>query len=402
MSSLVNWLYIDLNSYFASVEQHLNPKYRGKPLAVVPMITDSTCVLAASYEAKKFGIKTGTSVGDAKKMCPGIILVSGGHEHYVRYHEKIVSVVESCHPITAVTSIDEMACALGGRDRNLENALALAQEIKNKIYKEVGVSFGCSIGLAPNRFLAKVATDMQKPNGLVTILPEDLPHKLYCLALRDLIGIGPSMERRLNQHSVYTVEKLYSLSVHEMRNIWGGVGGERFYKWIRGENLELSFNESQSISHQHVLPPKYRSTNGAYAIGQKLLSKAAQRLRKIESYTRHLSVSVRYIDRSKWWGELRMLECQDNFTLQEAFDQIWSKVKKGAPIKITICLTHFVHESERTFSFFENPKRVKLSRTMDSLNARFGKNTVYLGSVHSVLDSAPTRIAFSSIPDFEI
>ena len=354
MASQVNWLYVDLNSYFASVEEHLNPKYRGKPLAVVPMLSDSTCVIAASYPAKKYGIKTGTRVGDAKRMCPGLILISGNHDQYIQYHQKIVTAIESCHPITAVTSIDEVACALGGRDKNLDNAKALAQEIKNKIYKNVGESFSCSIGLAPNRFLAKVATDMQKPNGLVTIMPEDIPHKLYSLKLRDLIGIGARMEERLNLAGVHTIERLYELDVNTMRSIWGGVGGECFYKWIRGHDLELSYNENQSIGHEHVLPPKYRNAEGAYLIGQRLLNKAAARLRKINSWVRHLSVTVKYTDKTYWSDEVKMLECQDTFTLQDAFDQIWSSFKPGAPLKISVNLTRLVHDNERTFSFFEN------------------------------------------------
>lgn len=402
MASQVNWLYIDLNSYFASVEQHLNPRLRGRPVAVVPMLVDSTCVISASYEARQRGIKTGTLVGEAKKMCQGLVLITGQHDEYVKYHKKIVEAIESCHPITAVASIDEVACALGGRDQKLENAIALANEVKNKIYKNVGVSFNCSVGLAPNRFLAKVATDMQKPNGLVTIRTEDLPQKLFSLKLRDLIGIGPRMESRLYQFNVRTVEQLYALSLQDMRSVWGGIGGERFYRWLRGENFEVHINENQSVGHQHVLPPIHRSIQGAYVVGQKLLNKAAVRLRKINSWAGHLSVIVKNVDRSYSWGERRMLECQDTFTLQEVFDQIWATLKISTPIKVTVTLSHLVHESERTFSFFENSKRIRLSHMMDALNTRFGKNTIYLGSVDGALNSAPTRIAFSSIPDMEI
>ncbi|OFZ10947.1 MAG: hypothetical protein A2Z20_08845 [Bdellovibrionales bacterium RBG_16_40_8] len=397
----VNWLYVDFNSYFASVEQHLNPRIRGKPVAVVPMLADTTCVIAASYEAKKFGIKTGTRVGEAKRMCPGLILKTGQHGEYVNYHKLLIEVIESCHPVTAVASIDEVACALNGRDRNIENAVSLAKEIKNKIYQNIGESFSCSIGLAPNRFLAKVASDMQKPNGLVTILREDLPHKLFQLKLQDLIGIGPRMAERLNKSGVYTVEKLYACSIDELRRIWGGIGGERFYKWLRGEDIEIIHNENQSIGHSHVLPPIQRNPKDAYQVGHKLLHKAAVRLRKLGSWTRHMAIGVRNMDNSSTWGELKMLECQDTFTLQEAFEQIWRTLLFKKPLKVSVTLSHLVHENERTFSFFENPKRERLSHTIDALNSRFGKNTIYLGSIHESLDSAPTRIAFSSIPDIE-
>src|SRR5579864_8717538 len=108
----VNWLFLDLNSYFASVEQQDRPELRGKPVGVVPMLADTTCCIAASYEAKAFGVRTGTIVADAKRLCPEIILIEGLHELYVDYHHRVVEAVESCLPVTAVCSIDEMACRL--------------------------------------------------------------------------------------------------------------------------------------------------------------------------------------------------------------------------------------------------------------------------------------------------
>ncbi len=116
---LLNWLFVDLNSYFASVEQQVRPDLRGRPVGVVPMTADTTCCIAASYEAKAYGVKTGTVVADAKRMCPGLVLVEARHELYVEYHHRIVEAVESCLPVTTVLSIDEMACRLMGRERPL-------------------------------------------------------------------------------------------------------------------------------------------------------------------------------------------------------------------------------------------------------------------------------------------
>src|SRR5258708_35644206 len=99
MDETVNWLFLDLNAYFASVEQQVTPALRGKPVVVVPVMADSTCCIAASYEAKAYGIKTGTRVGDAKKLCPGLRLVEARHELYVLYHHRIVDTVASCVPV---------------------------------------------------------------------------------------------------------------------------------------------------------------------------------------------------------------------------------------------------------------------------------------------------------------
>ncbi len=398
---MLNWLFVDLNSYFASVEQQRRPELRGKPVGVVPMLADTTCCIAASYEAKRFGVKTGTLVGDAKKLCPGIRLIEADHTAYVEYHEKIVDAVESCLPVTSVLSIDEMACRLTGRDRKTENAVTLAREVKNKILR-VGKQLTSSVGLAPNRFLSKVASDMQKPDGLVVIEQEDLPEKLLSLQPHDLPGIGPRMEQRLLRRGIKTMEQLYALDSDQMRRIWGGVGGNRFYRWMRGEDFEIETGKHKSIGHQHVLPPALRTPAGGYAIAQKLLSKAAVRLRKIDHWATGLSLYVRYTDRTRWREEIQMLECQDTLSLLEALAKLWEKSPKGFPMKIAVTLFHLIPETERTFSFFEDKKRLNLSRAMDALNSKYGRNTVYFGGIHNVRTSAPTRIAFSSIPDLHI
>src|SRR5262249_30070651 len=151
----VRWLFLDLNSYFASVEQELRPELRDRPVAVVPLMADTTFCIAASYEAKAFKVKTGTQVGEGKRLCPGVELVEARHELYVEYHRKIVEAVETCVPVATVMSIDEMACSLMGREQPLVAALELARRIKETIRREVGSTLRCSVGLAPNRYLAK-------------------------------------------------------------------------------------------------------------------------------------------------------------------------------------------------------------------------------------------------------
>ena len=162
---LVNWLFVDMNSYFASVEQQEQPRLRGKPTAVVTVDVDSTCCIAASYEAKAFGISTGTQLGEAKKRCPQLQVIEARHDLYVKYHNQIKDAVESCLHISKVVSVDEMECMLLGQERQPPNALLLAKRVKKAIRDAVGECLRCSIGLAPNRFLAKAASNMQKPDG---------------------------------------------------------------------------------------------------------------------------------------------------------------------------------------------------------------------------------------------
>lgn len=399
----VNWLFLDLNSYFASVEQQMNPKLRGKPVAVVPMIADSTCCIAVSYEAKKFGVKTLTTVRDAKKLCPEIIFISGNHNHYIEYHHRIIATVENCIHVSAVMSIDEMACELIGSERNLPKATEIANKIKQRMRVEVGEVLTCSIGLAPNRFLAKVASDMQKPNGLTTILPSTIQRNLLKLKLRDLPGIGHNMEVRLNKFGVREMSQLLDLSKKELAGIWGGINGERFYDLLKGRQLPEIETTRGSFSHSHVLPPDLRNGAGAYAVGQKLVHKLGVRLRKNNYWCQELFLSIRFIDGTKWTERQGFSEVQDNFTLLRAFQKMWVKrpKKSSPPIKIGVWIDKLVPNDLHNFSFFENQKLNTLSHSMDAINDKFGRNAIYFGGIETTKKAFPVRIAFSNIPEVD-
>src|SRR5436190_7894737 len=160
----LRWLFVDMNSYFASVEQQDRPELRGKPVAVAPVGSDTTCAIAASYEAKRFGIKTGTNIGEAKELCADLKVVLANPKRYVEVHHLIKEAVESVLPIDGIYSIDEMGCRLIGKERQLENAIELGRCAKQMILDRVGVALKCSVGIAPSRIIAKVAADMKKPD----------------------------------------------------------------------------------------------------------------------------------------------------------------------------------------------------------------------------------------------
>lgn len=204
----LNALYVDFNSYFASVEQELRPALRGRPVGVLPVLAETTCCIAASIEAKKFGVKTGTLVREARHLCPDIVLVQARPDVYIDMHHRLVAAVESCTHVERTLSIDEMVCRLTGRERQVEQALALAARIKHAIAQRIGRHIRCSIGIAPNTFLAKLASDMQKPDGCVVIQQHELPERLYGLHLREVCGIGRKMEQRLLRHGYHDVRDL--------------------------------------------------------------------------------------------------------------------------------------------------------------------------------------------------
>ncbi len=293
------FLHVDLNSFFASVEQQLHPEYRGKPLAVVPTFADTTVAIAASYEAKALGIKTGTRVGDMKQICPDIILVAGSHTTYAEYSHRIAAAVERCCPVAHTPSIDEMVCQLIGREQQPPNARRIALDIKESIRTEVGETLRCSIGMAPNRYLAKIASDMQKPNGLIGLLPSQLPRSIAHLELRDLPGVGARTEAMLNGKGITTMPQLLALDREGMHKLWNSVWGDRLYHWLRGydtgdDGAPLPREMQKSLGHSHVLGPAHRSPEGAWAVAHKLLHKAAMRLRMEKFCAGSLALTVRY------------------------------------------------------------------------------------------------------------
>ncbi|KAF0141537.1 MAG: DNA-directed DNA polymerase [Stygiobacter sp.] len=398
-------LYIDFNSYFASIEQQLNPKLRNKPVGIVPVMTDRTCCIAASYEAKKLGIKTGTLVSDAKKICPDIKLVEANHRIYIEFHHKLVETVGTCLPVDQVTSIDEMVCSLMGKEREPQTAVAIALKIKKEIAEKVGEYVKCSIGIAPNKFLSKTATDMQKPNGLVVIEEKDLPQILYSLKTNDLTGVGRRMEVRLRKHGIYTVEQLWDAPKSKLHEVWGGIEGDRMYAQLRGEIVKRPPTHRTTIGHSHVLPPEQRSKEESFAVLNRLLQKAAMRTRYLGYAAGAMSVGVRFLGSQRWRDEMNFNHTQNTISLLNALKKMWENypAENFTPLAVSVTLYKLIEESDNTPIFFEDYDKFKsLNTAVDKLNKKYGFAAAYYAPSHTALKSAPMRIAFTQIPDLEV
>lgn len=410
----LQWLFFDLNSYFASVEQQENPELRNQPIAVVPGMTDSTCAIAASYEAKSFGVKTGTKIYDAKQMCPDLICVQARHDVYVDYHERIFAEVGKHIPITKKCSIDEGACKLFVGDRSVEAASLLACQIKQGLLENIGPYVKCSIGLAPNMFLAKTATDMQKPDGLTILEPNTYSQKLFRMKLRDLCGIGHNIEQRLNKAGIFTIEQLWHLEPKHARKIWGSVGGEKFWYRLRGYDVPEAQTSKSVIGHSRVLDPVHRSIEGASHITRQLTVKACARLRRYNLYATHFSLSVRSIDRKYWRGQKNFKASQDNSFFLEHLQILWQQMSQAMSnrklLKVSIVISGLKEPQNMTLDLFDTiaenkaPQQIneKLSNSLDQLNRRFGANTVSIGQkLETSSGHVGTKIAFNRIPTRE-
>lgn len=415
----LRYLFLDLNAYFASVEQQDAPSLRGRPVAVSPLDIPSGCCIAVSYEAKRFGVKTGMRVAEARGLCPELVVAPSRPRRYVEMHHAVLKAIETCLPVRAVHSIDEVSCKLAPDERTPEAATALAGRIKRAIREQAGQWMRCSIGVAPNVFLGKVATDMQKPDGLVVIRTEDLPGKLLTLALRDLPGIGERMEERLYRKGIDTVEQLVNLSEDQLGSLWGSVVGRRWWYLLRGHDIYENPTRKRSIGHQHVLAPDKRNDHGAWEVAARLMHKAAARARFTGYWARHMSLSVRTLgdgsgdghtegpNGGRWgragrWAETATFPggTQDTVAMLQALRRLWSRRPPGTPILVDVTLHELTNNASTTLPLFTHEQqRVAMSRAMDRINDRYGANTVYLASMHHARNTGHGGIAFSSIPD---
>jgi DNA polymerase IV len=402
-------LYVDFNSYFASVEQQLRPELRGRPVAVVPMIADTTCAIAASIEAKRFGVKTLTNVADARRMCPEIVFVESRPAVYVEFHHRAKAVVESVAPIASVNSIDEMCITLSGRDQPRPAAEKLALEIKYRLRKQLGDCITSSIGIAPNAFLAKTASDMVKPDGLVVIELADLPHALMALKLNHFVGIGKKMMQRLIDSGITTTPELLTADAAKLRSIWGGVEGERFWQKLRGEDVAARETKTSSISHSHVIAPDHRSHAHAQAVLSRLTQKAAMRLRDMEFVATDVSLYLKLRGGEKQKRHQRVDATDRTTTLLETVQSLYESmlndrsVRNSTPMAVGMALSGLTPREGQSLSLFDaQPNTEKLDRVVDQLNLKFGNNTLFWGGAFNAQKAARMAIAFNHIPDLVV
>jgi DNA polymerase-4 len=401
-------LYIDFDSFFARAEQHLRPHLRNRPVGVIPLRSQYTVLIAASPEAKQFGVKTGTPVIEALERCPDIKLVSARHDVYVRLHHAIVAAVEDVVPVHKTCSIDEIVCRLLKNER--ANAIDLALSIKRALALRIGPTLTCSIGLAPNELLAKVAAEMDKPDGLVALRQADLPDRLLNLKLTDIPGIAKGNAARLAHAGVTTMEQLWALSQPQARAIWGGVQGERFWAFLHGFDIERAETERSMFGHSRVLGREWRGAEKTEDCARLLLVKAMRRMRREDFAASVLSLSLKNEAGITWTADLRVAPFRDDHTalhsLKALFAQAHQKRAIGRTKKVHVVLHGLVQASCIQYDLLETQEaRVarqrweRLSDLTDALHTRYEAPVVTLGH-HGEGPGAFTgaKIAFGRIP----
>jgi nucleotidyltransferase/DNA polymerase involved in DNA repair len=408
MPDRVQYLFFDMNSFFASVAQAEEPALMNRPVGVLTTDAPGAACIAASIEAKRKGVKMGTRQDEARQLCPGIVFRAVKHDVCVRYHHAIRAAVETVLPIWRAFSIDEFACHLKGPQQNLPEAIALGRRLQAVVLASVHPALRCSVGLAPSRLLAKIAAGLEKPGGLHFLLPSLLPDRIAHLGLDDLPGISRRMKGRLEAAGIMDVPTLFRTDPKEARAIWGSVTGERFLRELLGEHVVWPDTQRSMMGHGQVLTGPNRTPEGARLVVRRLLVKAAARLRREGMFTRSLHVGLKCAQ----WGRAEhggaIIATQDSFFLLNVLDRYWQMLPCRRPLAVHVTLGGLLPQDQHIADLFEDraagqqTPRDALCLAIDALNQRFGQDTVHFGELprHRVPYTG-AKIAFGRIPQAE-
>lgn len=372
---------------------------------MAPVLAETRCCIAASYEAKDFGVKTGTGLREARQLCPELVVVEARPSEYVRLHHEVVGAVESCIHVEEVLSIDEMWAWLPYNWREPEFVETLGRRIKMTVAHRCSPVIKVSIGAAPNRYLAKIASKLDKPDGLRILRHSDLPEALYGLELTDLTGISRSMELRLHAAGIHTVEELCAAPKEVLRGVWRGLLGERMWLQLRGEEVPDPPTTRKSLGHSHVLPPALRTPEKAWPVLCKLTHKACERLRSLGLMCGEIVVQVGFRDGERYGPELRVAQTHSTLEILNWVRHLWKAIprRRAEIVQVGMVLQRLTQAAGHTPDLFSNPvkeeKLRRLDQALDSLRVRYGRDVVHLGIVHEARDSAPMRISFGHVPE---
>ncbi|MFT4094944.1 MAG: hypothetical protein QM640_15030 [Niabella sp.] len=370
-------MYVDMNSYFASCEQQLQARLRGRPIGVCPYNGPNAVVIAASKEAKKLGIRTGMPANECRRLCPDFEMVPTRPFLYRRIHVQIMNILRSyCAPENVIPkSIDEAVVDLSNYTFIYKDATALAKQIKQDILNTIGEYVTCSIGIAANVFLAKLATEIQKPDGLVYITPENLDHYLGKMQLTDLPGIARGGEKRLNRAGIYTPLDMRNASESLLRKVFGGVAGNYWYYRLHFKEVDLHLSGYKHMSAMRSLSAQTRSSYDALlSMLIALCTRLEQRLVKQNVFCKEISFCTAYYSAPSWNITIKL-----NSPLQDALEMVqqvqyrMKEYEQCQPLKVLrkdisamgVIVGHFVTADEMQYGLFDNRLQMdKLRKVM--------------------------------------
>ena len=378
-------LHIDFDSFFASVEQQYAPHFRGKPIGVTAT-NGRTCIIAASSEAKRFGIKTGTRTFDALRLCPAVVFVPADFTKYWEVSKQFIAICKDYSPFVEVFSIDELfmdvtktAHLFGGVER-------LISHIKERIRSEIGSSITVSVGISHNKLLAKLASGMRKPDGVCVISRENMTAVYKEVALTDICGIGERIKVRLWGMGIYTLLQLRQAPVEALMAEFGAVEGDFLWKIGRGIDEGIvhpytSVDEVKSVGRNYCLPQNEYSRRRILQNIYELCEEIALKLRRLAKKARTVGISLRgsYDIRGRHTCRTPFDTGRDIFYLSLAsIDQ--DLLSTGYARQIHIWVGNLMDTASLPLALLpEEKKQERVVRAIDALNQKYGDHTIRNG-----------------------
>ncbi len=384
-------LHIDMDAYFASVEQQANPALRGQPIVVSGRPDIHSVVAAASREAKLYGIRAGMSTWDARKLCPHITFVPGDPDKYETVTRRFLDVLVGYTPMVEVYSIDEVFMDVTQEAERHEGPQALAHKIQQHLRSELGEWITCSIGIAPSKLLAKLAVERAKPAGVHWISLRDVPRVLSRTPVEDVCGIGPRIARRLSHMGVWTLADLGRYPEEYLRARFG-VYGTVLALWGRGLDptpLTPYWREKElkSVGHSHAVPKALRDPSGARSVLLYLCERTGRRLRAKGLAGRVVHLDLRDAGMRHRGGQ-RALEVPTNdeeTIFQTALDL--ARDHGGFPQVTTMVgvrVGSVISGKEAPRPLLpEQRRREQLEAAMDRIRDLYGEGALWRGSVYA-------------------
>lgn len=397
-------LHLDLNSCFATIEQQANPFLRGKPIAVAAYVTPSGCILAPSVEAKRYGVKTGMRVKDGRALCPQLIVLPPDPWKYRNVHLALRKILKKYTNDFSPKSIDEFVLNLDGYPAFESGMWEVGREIKSKIKKEIGEWITVSVGISTNRFLAKTAASIHKPDGLDEINAQNYLNIYSQLNLTDLTGIKTRNAIRLGNMGIYSVLDFYNAPIWKLKAAFSSING--YYWWLRlhGYEIDSAPFGRRSYGNSFALPRPLQTARELSPILSKLIQKMAARVRKAGYKAKGVHLAIHFRDGSVWHkGGLTEKVLFDSRDFYTEIMRLLIKSPYVKPVRnLAVSCFDLQKGKEQQLEMFEDIlKKEKLVRAIDKVNKRFGDFTIksakMIGTETVVLD----RIAFGGVKELE-
>jgi len=382
-------MHLDMDSYFASVEQQALPSLRGKPIGVTGRPTERSIVVAASREAKRYGVRTGMPVWEALKACPDLLLVSGNPERYLSVTKRFIEILKEYTALLEVYSIDEVFMDVTQEAPKRGGAVRMAEEIRGRFHEELGEYITSTIGIAAGKTFAKLIGARNKPNGIGRLDPEEIPELLASTRVGDVWGIGRRIEARLDRVGIRTLHELGHASEQFLKREFG-VYGLHLHEIGQGKDSTplVPYTEvpaPKSVGHSKSLPPELRDISLALIVLRDLCDKAARRMRRLGYMGRtvHCGFRVGSIGPHHGKQTTLALPANDGETIYEAcltvLDKISVKPEKVSNIGVSI--GNLVPTEKTLCSLLEtDQRRERLNAAVDRIRDQYGDRSIRLGT----------------------